>query len=80
MARAVAAEQAVVAEDPEIARPRGRVARRLGNGHRRHGAAGATLFFAFALWHEGQELVQLAIGEADKRQVEILGQQFLQFG
>jgi len=76
-AGAVAAQEAMVAEDPEIARARCRIARRLGNGHRRHGAPGAT-FFTVIFRDVGQQLVQLAIGEPDERQVEILGQQIVQ--
>ena len=68
----------MVAEDPEIAGPRGRIARPLRDGHRRHGAPGAT-FFTVVFRHVGQQLVQLAVGEADQRQVEILGQQIVQF-
>ncbi len=78
-AGAVATEQPVIAKDPEIVCPRRRVARRFGDGHRRHGAPGAT-FFTVVFRDVGQQLVQLAVGEADQRQVEILGQQVVQFG
>ena len=69
----------MIAEDPEIARARGRVARWLGDGHRRHGAPGAT-FLTVPLRHEGQQLVQLSIREADQRQIVVVGQQVLQLG
>jgi len=69
----------VIAEDPEIARPRRRIAQRFGDGHRRHGAPGAT-FFTVPLRHEGQQLVEFAVGKTDQRQVEVLGQEVIQFG
>ncbi len=68
----------MVAKDPQITGARRRVARRFGDGHRRHRATGAS-FLPVPLRHEGQQLVEFAIGKPDQRQVEILGQQFVQF-
>ena len=58
-------------EQPEIARPADRVDRRL-----------RDLVLAVArvrrLAIAGEQLVELGVGEADDRQVEVLGQQLLQ--
>ena len=59
----------MIAEDPQIACPRRRVARRLGDGHRRHGAPGATFLFTAPIRIESQQLVEFAVGEADERQI-----------
>jgi len=77
-AGAVTAQQAVIAEDPEISGPRGRIARRFGDGHRRHRTPGTTLF-TVPLRHVGQDIVQFAIGETDMGNVIVVGEQVLQF-
>ncbi|KNX39877.1 hypothetical protein ROTO_35770 [Roseovarius tolerans] len=77
--RAVPAEQPMIAEDPQVACPRGRIARWLGDGQRRHGAPGATFFSAAHVRIEGQQLVEFAVGKADQRQVVVVGQQLVQF-
>ena len=76
--RAVTAQQPVIAKDPQIALTRRRIAWRFRDHDRRD--AGTTAILAVPLRHECQQLVQLAIGEADQRQVEIFGQQVVQFG
>ncbi len=76
-AGAVAAEQPVVAEDPEIARPRRRVARRLRHHDRRDARPLRRLAAADV---EGEQLVELGVGEAGERQVEVVGRQRLQLG
>ena len=63
MARAVAAQQAVVAEKPQIASPRGRVARRLGDHDRRGGSL-------ICIFGPGQQPIQFPILEAHDAEID----------